>query len=114
MYLSDNHTNKIFSRRIFFLTKQTFYETNLPRNVIEKYYTWVDVQFLILVSSLPRDFILSFVSYNLIRGNIFYRILVYFNCAICTRHNVYCIFMNYCFVYICIYVIEGHLVDWLN
>ena len=32
------------------------------------------------------------------------------------EHNVYCIFMNYCFVYIyiCIYVIEGHLVDWLN
>ena len=23
-------------------------------------------------------------------------------------------FMNYCFVYMCIYVIEGHLVDWLN
>ena len=89
MYLSDSHTNEIFSRRIFFLTKQTFYETNLPRNVIEKYYTWVDVQFLILVSSLlffnvSRDFILSFVSYNLIRGNMFYRILVYFNCAICT------------------------------
>ena len=82
-------TNEIRSRRIFLLTKQTFYETNLPRNVIEKYYTWVDVQFLILVSSLlffnvSRDFILSFVSYNLIRGNMFYRILVYFNCAICT------------------------------
>ena len=52
MYLSDSHTNEIFSRRVFFLTKQTFYETNLPRNVMEKYYTWVDVQFLILVSSL--------------------------------------------------------------
>ena len=23
-------------------------------------------------------------------------------------------FMKYCFVYMCIYVIEGHLVDWLN
>ena len=48
--------------------------------MIEKYYTGVDVQFLILVSSLlffnvSRDLILSFVSYNLIRGNMFYRIL---------------------------------------
>ena len=63
---------------------------------------------------VSRDFILSFVSYNLIRGNMFHLIVRYAQDIIQYTYNVYCIFMNYCFVYMCIYVIEGHLVDWLN
>ena len=50
--------------------------------MIEKYYTWVDVQFFIFsqfpsLFNVSRDFILSFVSYKLIRGNMFYGILNY-------------------------------------
>ena len=68
---------------------RVFCVKKLPRNVIEKYYTWVDVQFLIFsqfpsLFNVSRDLILSFVSYNLTRGNMFYRILIYLNCAICT------------------------------
>ena len=89
VFIWQPHERKIFLSYTLFNETNFNNETKLTRNVIEKYYTWVDVQFL-LFSQFPslfnvsRDFILSFVSYNLILGNMFYRILVYLNCAMCT------------------------------
>ena len=81
--------NEIFFRRIFFLTKQSLLMKQSYQDVIEKYFTWVDVQFLIFIQfpslfNASRDFILSFVSYNRISCSMFYRILIYLNCAKCT------------------------------
>ena len=76
--------------------------------MIEKYYTWVDVQFLIFsqfpsLFNVSRNCILSFVSYNLIYvATCFIASSSILIVQYAHEHNVYCMFKNHCFVCMCI------------